>query len=73
MVCGVILSALAVPFFAFPKTISREKERLKLDGKKESVQQNDSFVSLADRSADASESSSEYGKSLKGKFTFFDH
>ncbi|KAK6619639.1 hypothetical protein RUM43_012396 [Polyplax serrata] len=30
LVCGVLLIAVAVPFFAFPKTLLREKEKIRL-------------------------------------------
>ncbi|OQV14380.1 Solute carrier organic anion transporter family member 5A1 [Hypsibius exemplaris] len=63
--CGCVLFSIAIPFFAFPKSISQEKVKLTLASKEE-VRKNDSFASLADRSGDAAEGDQEYGKSLRG-------
>ncbi|XP_055339765.1 solute carrier organic anion transporter family member 5A1-like [Paramacrobiotus metropolitanus] len=62
--CGFILLSIAIPFFAFPKSLSREKAKLTLADKPDRT--NDSFASLADRAGDATETEKDYGKSLKG-------
>lgn len=68
--CGFILLSLTVPFFAFPKSLSKEKAKLTLADKPDRV--NDSYASLADRSGDAAEAGKEYGQNLKGKYLVTD-
>lgn len=61
LVCGALLIAVAVPFFAFPKTLLREKEKIRL------MEKSKPEVETKQKSKKPTEESSKtYGKDVKG-------
>lgn len=62
LVCGILLIAVAVPFFAFPKTLLREKEKIRL------MEKSKPDVDLKQKAKKQSEEETKtYGKDIKGK------
>lgn len=65
LLCGLLLILVAVPFFSFPKTLQREKEKIriieknKLTTQKEKEQSKEPKIDIVNDSA--------YGKDVKGK------
>lgn len=67
MFCGCLLLSLAVPFFAFPKSLSKEKAKVLLADKEKQVT-SDHFANMVDRPKDSVEKDAkEYGQDIRGK------
>ena len=62
IICGTLLLLIAIPFFAFPKVLTREKEKLYLL-KQENVEE-----LLDDEQRERREN---YGKNVRGQFFMF--
>jgi len=57
LLCGLLLILVAIPFFSFPKTLQREKEKIRI------IEKNKPITQKVDDSG--------YGKDVKGKFFYY--
>lgn len=60
LVCGILLILVAVPFFAFPKTLLREKEKIRL------MEKSKPEGELKKNKAQSESEDKTYGKDVKG-------
>lgn len=61
LVCGILLVFVAVPFFAFPKTLLREKEKIRL------MEKSKPDGDLKKSKPQSESESKTYGKDVKGR------
>ena len=62
LICGVLLIAVSIPFFAYPKTLLREKEKIRL---MEKSKPDAELKAKAKKTTE--EDTKTYGKDIKGK------
>lgn len=62
LICGLLLILIAIPFFSFPKTLQREKEKIKILEQNKSAMNKDKEQSKEHKLID----DSGYGKDVKG-------
>lgn len=60
IICGVVLILMSLPFFAFPKVLSREKRKILENKSKELLLNEEDQVA-----------NKEYGRTIKGKLLIF--
>jgi organic anion transporter 3A len=66
LLCGILLILVAIPFFSFPKTLQREKEKIRIIEKNKSSM-NKEKEQNKDLKKTQTTSDSGYGKDVKGK------
>lgn len=66
LLCGLLLILVAIPFFSFPKTLQREKEKIRIIEKNKPITQKEKEQSKESKKDTIDDSG--YGKDVKGKF-----
>lgn len=66
LLCGLLLILVAIPFFSFPKTLQREKEKIRIIEKNKPITQKEKEQSKEPKKDTLDDSG--YGKDVKGKF-----
>lgn len=65
LLCGLLLILVAIPFFSFPKTLQREKEKIRIIEKAKSSSQKEKEQCKEPKKEKLNDSG--YGKDVKGK------
>lgn len=65
LLCGLLLILVAIPFFSFPKTLQREKEKIRIIEKNKALSQKEKEQSKEPKKEKVDDSG--YGKDVKGK------
>lgn len=65
LLCGLLLILVAVPFFSFPKTLQREKEKIRIIEKSKPVTAKEKEQSK-DSKKEPSADDTGYGRDVKG-------
>lgn len=66
LLCGLLLTLVAIPFFSFPKTLQREKEKIRIIEKNKTQNQKEKGATKGLKK-DSTMNDSGYGKDVKGK------
>lgn len=69
LLCGLLLILVAIPFFSFPKTLQREKEKIRIIEKNKALSQKEKDQQSKEPKKEKVDDSG-YGKDVKGKFLF---
>jgi len=69
LLCGLLLILVAIPFFSFPKTLQREKEKIRIIEKNKPITQKEKEQLKESKKNTIDDSG--YGKDVKGKFFFY--
>lgn len=70
LLCGLLLILVAIPFFSFPKTLQREKEKIRIIEKNKPTNQKEKEQQKEIKKENVDDSG--YGKDVKGKpFCYF--
>lgn len=65
LLCGLLLILVAIPFFSFPKTLQREKEKIRIIEKNKPTNQKEKEQPKEIKKENVDDSG--YGKDVKGK------
>jgi organic anion transporter 3A len=68
LLCGLLLILVAVPFFSFPKTLFREKEKIRLMEKAQPVGNSRNHKLGEGNKKGDQTNDTGYGKDIKGKY-----
>lgn len=69
LLCGLLLILVAVPFFSFPKTLQREKEKIRIIEKNKPITQKEKEQQSKEKKEKMDDSG--YGKDVKGKLFWY--
>ncbi|XP_058810362.1 solute carrier organic anion transporter family member 5A1 [Phymastichus coffea] len=65
LLCGLLLILVAIPFFSFPKTLHREKEKIRIIEKNKLPPTKEKEQSKDSKKSQTSDDSASYGKDVK--------
>lgn len=70
LLCGLLLILVAIPFFSFPKTLQREKEKIRIIEKNKALSQKEKEQTKEPKKEKVDDSG--YGKDVKGNLLLFE-
>ena len=71
LLCGLLLILVAIPFFSFPKTLQREKEKIRIIEKNKSSSNKEKDQNKDNSKKGQLLDDTGYGKDVKGKIYFY--
>lgn len=70
LLCGLLLILVAIPFFSFPKTLYREKEKIKIFEKNKVPPTNKEKENNIETKKGQINDDTGYGKDVKGNYIY---